>query len=79
MLGKTNCATYCNSVSPLNKFITLNNNECRCYSLEPSIGDNVINLEGNECPDEYHLPNIVKMLSWLKPDGQLIMKSKILF
>ena len=30
----------------------------------------------HECPDEYHLPNIVKMLSWLKPDGQLIMKSK---
>ena len=30
----------------------------------------------HECPDEYHLPNIVKMLSWLKPNGQLIMKSK---
>jgi len=56
MVGKTNCATYCNSVSPLNKFITLNNNECRCYSLEPSIGDNVINPDANLCPDEYPIP-----------------------
>ena len=30
----------------------------------------------HECPDEYHLPNIEKMLSWLKPDGKLIMRCK---
>ena len=30
----------------------------------------------HECPDEYHLPNIEKMLSWLKPGGKLIMRCK---
>ena len=30
----------------------------------------------HECPDEYHLPNIEKMLSWLKPNGQLVMRCK---
>lgn len=30
----------------------------------------------HECPDDYHMPNIKKMLSWLKPGGGLIMKCK---
>ena len=30
----------------------------------------------HECPDEYHLPNIEKMLTWLKPNGQLVMRCK---
>ena len=30
----------------------------------------------HECPDEYHLPNIEKMLLWLKPNGQLVMRCK---
>tara|TARA_X000000368_G_scaffold182583_1_gene144197 strand:+ start:903 stop:1559 length:657 start_codon:yes stop_codon:yes gene_type:complete len=30
----------------------------------------------HECPNEYHKPNIEKMLSWLKSNGQLIMKCK---
>jgi len=30
----------------------------------------------HECPDEYHKPNIEKMLSWLKPNGLLIMRHK---
>ena len=30
----------------------------------------------HECPNEYHLPNIEKMLSWLKPGGKLIMRCK---
>ena len=30
----------------------------------------------HECPDEYHVPNIEKMLSWIKPGGKLIMRCK---
>tara|TARA_B100002019_G_scaffold220933_1_gene193720 strand:- start:5467 stop:6108 length:642 start_codon:yes stop_codon:yes gene_type:complete len=30
----------------------------------------------HECPDDYHLPNIEKMLSWLRPGGLLIMRHK---
>jgi hypothetical protein len=51
-----NCATYCNSVTPLTKYITVNNNECRCYSLEPDYGDNVISPNSSECPDEHPIP-----------------------
>ena len=30
----------------------------------------------HECPDEYHIPNLEKMLSWLKPNGKIIMRCK---
>jgi len=30
----------------------------------------------HECPDEYHEPNIEKMLKWLRPGGKLIMRCK---
>jgi hypothetical protein len=30
----------------------------------------------HECPDEYHMPNIEKMVSWLKLGGKLIMRCK---
>lgn len=53
MVAKVNCATYCNSVTPLTKYITVHNNECRCYSLEPEYGDNVNNPNSSECTTEY--------------------------
>ena len=57
------------------------NQDFVCSILEAPIQENsqdVVLCFGvlHECPDEYHKPNIVKMLSWLKPDGQLIMKCK---
>ena len=51
-----NCATYCNSVTPLTKYITVHNNQCRCYSLEPDYIDNVNNPDSSECPVEYPIP-----------------------
>ncbi len=30
----------------------------------------------HECPEEYHLPNIEKLLSWIRPGGKLIMRCK---
>jgi hypothetical protein len=54
MVEKTNCASYCNNISPTTQYITVNNNECRCYSEQPSIGDYVISQDG-ECLDEYYI------------------------
>tara|TARA_B100000941_G_C28485556_1_gene544773 strand:+ start:881 stop:1603 length:723 start_codon:yes stop_codon:yes gene_type:complete len=61
--------------------IDYGNQDCVCSIMDAPIKelskDVVLSLGVlHECPDNYHMPNIQKMLSWLKKDGKLIMRCK---
>lgn len=61
--------------------IDYGNQDCVCSIMDAPIKelsqDAVLCLGVlHECPDDYHMPNIQKMLSWLKKDGKLIMRCK---
>jgi hypothetical protein len=55
-VDKLNCATYCNSISPLTKYITIDDGECRCYSGTPTLSDKVVNPSSGECGSEHPIP-----------------------
>jgi len=69
MKGKKNCAIYCNSISPMNRYITIYNSECRCYSDQPPLGDNVISPSG-ECAND----NIIEFLD----EGQVLRNERMI-
>ena len=53
---KKECALYCNTVSPINNYITVNDQECRCFSNLPSNNEYIVQPSADNCPTENPIP-----------------------